>query len=478
MSNALSGLSSLSYQGTNASNPPNILYSQNDPTTYASQNVSLGDLWLNTANQTAWLLVALSKNLATWVQLGVTSNILKLSGNTGGTVSPNGLGVISVVGDGTTITVAGNPGTHTLTASLVAGGVFDTITGDTGGPISPNGSGTIFIEGTPGVVSVTGNPGTNTLTINATSSFATSYVTDAGTATPAANTVTIVGGPNINTSGSGSTVTINLDTTLTGLTSLNVQNLTVTGSETFSNLGQGVVQSSPTGVISSSKGTNGQILIGSTSGAPTWSNLTAGSNITITNAANTITIAATAAGGSPGMVLLATQDMTGLTSYTFTGYISTTYLTYLLVAENIQITTSSVAKATIGYLPYVPLSTYNNYVGGINYSTYNSTVNTNYSVGGGGNSYPIAPIFGSGVPQFISLYTYMYNLPSTYSGIEYGILASGQFTVATGGTLYQGVSSAYVTSTSGTLPGVTSILFNMGGNTIVSGTLSLYGLSK
>lgn len=39
----------------------------------------------------------------------------------------------------------------------------------------------------------------------------TSFVTDAGTATPALNILNVLGGANINTSGAGNTVTINLD---------------------------------------------------------------------------------------------------------------------------------------------------------------------------------------------------------------------------------------------------------------------------
>lgn len=42
-----------------------------------------------------------------------------LQGDTGGPVGPNGSNVIFVLGDGVDITTAGNPGTHTLTISLV-----------------------------------------------------------------------------------------------------------------------------------------------------------------------------------------------------------------------------------------------------------------------------------------------------------------------------------------------------------------------
>jgi uncharacterized membrane protein YciS (DUF1049 family) len=45
-----------------------------------------------------------------------------LTGNTGGAVGPDGSDNINVVGDGTTITVAGNPGTNTLTISAINAG--------------------------------------------------------------------------------------------------------------------------------------------------------------------------------------------------------------------------------------------------------------------------------------------------------------------------------------------------------------------
>lgn len=66
--------------------------------------------------------------------------------------------------------------------------------------------------------------------------------------------------------------------------------LSVTGAVTFSALGLGVVQSSAAGVLSSSDGTNGQLLIAATgAGAPAWANITSGdASVTITNGANTI----------------------------------------------------------------------------------------------------------------------------------------------------------------------------------------------
>lgn len=55
---------------------------------------------------------------------------------------------------------------------------------------------------------------------------------------------------------------------------------------------RGVVQSSSNGTLSSSEGTKGQLLIGSSAGAPAWANLTAGTAIGISNGDNSITISA------------------------------------------------------------------------------------------------------------------------------------------------------------------------------------------
>jgi len=88
------------------------------------------------------------------------------------------------------------------------------LTGDAGGAVSPDAAGNTDLTG-GAFVTVTGTPGTNSLEITLAGAIAGSFPTDAGIATPAANTLTVAGGTNINTSGAGSTVTINLDGTIT-----------------------------------------------------------------------------------------------------------------------------------------------------------------------------------------------------------------------------------------------------------------------
>ncbi len=132
MSNKLGGKQGTAYLGTNADQPPNWVFAVKDPTQYDVNNVSLGDLWLNQINKDVWVLVSLAGipgshgSLATWSKLeaGGLGALQTLTGNTGGAVAADGSANINVIGDGIGITITGNPGTNTLTASLVGGGAF------------------------------------------------------------------------------------------------------------------------------------------------------------------------------------------------------------------------------------------------------------------------------------------------------------------------------------------------------------------
>lgn len=92
------------------------------------------------------------------------------------------------------------------------GSVVQDLTGNTGGPVGPDGANNINIIGS-GALSVAGNPGTNTLTISQSGSVATIYDADAGTAIPAFGILNISGGNNIHTSGSGNTITVSVSDT-------------------------------------------------------------------------------------------------------------------------------------------------------------------------------------------------------------------------------------------------------------------------
>lgn len=583
MSNRLSGLSSLAYQGTNAPNPPNITYATQSPTQYDTQ-FSVGDLWINTSDKTAWILVSRRGTgtsggpVAVWSELGVDASQLEaltgntggpvgpslsnninvvgdgttvtisgnpatntltaslvpgsfistLEGNSGGIVSPDVSGNFNVVGDGTTISIVGNPGTNTLTASVISsvnltltgntggavspsanninvvgdgvtiavtgnpgahtltvalepGAVISSVEGDSGGEVFPDNSGNINIIGTPNIITVTGNPATHTLTIDAGSEVATQYVADTGIAVPSSGILEIAGGTNINTVAAGSVVTINLDTTLTGITDLTVDNLTVTNTTTLSSLTQGVVQSNGSGVLSSSKGTNGQVLIGSTAGAPAWANLTAGANVTITNAANSITITAAGAGAGSGIIFLESQDVSGLSTLYFNS-ISSTYTSYLMVADKIVVPAGAAQTIIFSRLSADGGSTFiNSYGSGLIYNAYNSAVFNNVTLSTG-----VSPFFGalchayvfaSASPQYISFYAYFYDLPNNH----FVKSSNGQFSNYNSPSLYMGQSGGSFTDGA---PATPSVIINnitvstLTAVTFTSGTIELYGLVK
>jgi hypothetical protein len=163
----LNGLNPLGYLGVNPRTPVPFFSRAFDPTPTDYANFILGTIWLNTASEAIWMLVSKANNVSTWVMLstGSSGTVIELTANSGGPVLPLS-GNINVVGDTVGITITGNPGTHTLTASLVGGG-----------------------------------------------QAAQSFPTDSGTALPIAGVLNVLGGTSgrdINTSGSGNTIHVDL----------------------------------------------------------------------------------------------------------------------------------------------------------------------------------------------------------------------------------------------------------------------------
>ena len=90
-----------------------------------------------------------------------------------------------------------------------------------------------------------------------------------------------------------------------------------TSTLTITSLAAGVAQTSSSGVVSSSNGSNGQVLIGGGS-APVWANLTAGTGISLVNAANSVTINSS---GTPGSITWNVVTASSATMVTQNGYI-------------------------------------------------------------------------------------------------------------------------------------------------------------
>ena len=84
-----------------------------------------GSEWQNSVSKAFYKCVSSTVAGAVWSMFIPSSGggLTTLTGNSGGAVGPDGMANINVVGDGITILIAGNPGTNTLTASLVGGKV-------------------------------------------------------------------------------------------------------------------------------------------------------------------------------------------------------------------------------------------------------------------------------------------------------------------------------------------------------------------
>ena len=241
-----------------------------------------------------------------------------------------GSGISISNGDG----ISGNP---TITASGAVPISFVTNSGS-GTPAA----GILNVLGTGAIAtSASGNTVTIAFSESGVPTIATTYNADTGSATPSANAITLAGSGSIATSGSGATVT----TSLTGLTNHAV--LVGAGTSTITKVGptatsgqvlqsqgssadpafstaaypstttvnqilyssatntvaglatanNGVLTTGATGVpVITALSSNGSLIIGSGSGAPAAGTLTAGTGISITNGANSITITATGAG--------------------------------------------------------------------------------------------------------------------------------------------------------------------------------------
>jgi len=155
MSNRLGGKQGTAYLGTNANQPPNMVYATRDPDQY-DINYSIGDIWINTATLTLWALVSLqgtttSKGAkATWIHGNGGVGVQTLTGTTGtnpvsGDTNDN-INLFSSIGG---LDVQGNSTAHTLTLTAAGGGNLIT-----------------KLQGSDGSAAVSSDPATNIIKIN------------------------------------------------------------------------------------------------------------------------------------------------------------------------------------------------------------------------------------------------------------------------------------------------------------------------
>lgn len=197
--------STLTYPATNSFPIRKWLDPQRDPTTGDFRNFQIFDIWINDANDSAWIMVDKTATSGTWLQMATSgTGILTITGDVGGAVGPDGASNINLL-SGSGLTITGNPGTNTLTITQDATVPlqFDE---DVGSAVPA--ANILNIVGTGGIT--TSGAG-NTVTITAGVTIPTTFTEDMGAAVPAANNLNILGGVGIVTAGAGSTVTISAD---------------------------------------------------------------------------------------------------------------------------------------------------------------------------------------------------------------------------------------------------------------------------
>ncbi len=187
--------------------------------------------------------------------------------------------------------------------SISPGSIVETLTGNTGGPVGPTGNNINTIGS--GNITVTGNPGTSTLT--ATIIGTTQHAVQVGNAIGALNSIGVGSTNTVLLGNTGSDPSFgqvpNAALVNSSITLNNGNNITITGSP-VSLGGAATVNVSGTtnhtlqignatgSLTSLGVASNGQLPIGSTGADPVLATLTPGTGITITNGAGTITIAA------------------------------------------------------------------------------------------------------------------------------------------------------------------------------------------
>lgn len=207
-------------------------------------------------------------------------------------------------------------------------GILKTLTGNSGGAISPT-AGNINTLGT-GSITIAGSGSTLTTQLTGLTNHA--VLVGAGTATITNVGPTATAGQVLQSAGSSadpvfSTATYPSTTTINQILYSSSANV-VAGLATAN---QGVLTTGTSGIpVITSIATNGQLIIGSTSGAPAAATLTAGTGISITNGSNSITIAST---GSP---MAWTDEATSFSAVAGNGYFITGTATATLPASPSQ----------------------------------------------------------------------------------------------------------------------------------------------
>lgn len=291
----------------------NTISATNANGTLTVVSAGVGALGIGT-NATAHATTIGTTTASATLVLNAPAGGMTIGGFIEGAVVTSSTGVVSsVTGTAGFVLTANAAGTAPSFQAISASGAISSITGNSGGAEVPS-SGNFNILGT-GSITVAGSANTETVQLTGLTNHA--VLIGAGTATitkvgPVASTGAFLASNGVGSDPGFSTATYPLTTTINQILYSSAAN-TVSG---LSTANQGVLTTGTTGIpVITAIATNGQLIIGSTAGAPAAATLTAGAGISITNASNSITIATSGAGFTWTDVTGATQALSVANGY-------------------------------------------------------------------------------------------------------------------------------------------------------------------
>lgn len=178
-------------------------------------------------------------------------------------------------------------------------------------PIGSTGTNPVLTTLSSSGSTITITNGAGSINLDTAGSIPASFHTDSGNATPSAGVLTIAGGSNMNTSGSGSTVTINLNNSPSVSGSLTAgTGITAT---------TGSIQASAGSVAASAAVTAGTTMTAGTGITATTGNITATAGNMVITAGN-LTLPATNTAGTQGIIKIgSTNFLSGIGNNIFVG---------------------------------------------------------------------------------------------------------------------------------------------------------------